>query len=117
MALVQGRIAEAQSHYAEVLIRGQEIGFKVWVLYCLLGLTAVAAEDKGRMKRAVPQLAGATEALREAVGTTLEPFEKKLFDEAVDKARSQLGEEAFDNAWSAGQRLGQDEAVAYALEE
>jgi non-specific serine/threonine protein kinase len=81
----------------------------------LEGLAAAAALD-GEAQRAA-QLLGAAAALHESVGFVLEPDQALVVDPAVDRARTQLGEEAFAATWEAGRALTLEQAIAYALEE
>jgi hypothetical protein len=39
-----------------------------------------------------------------------------VIDPAVERARTQLGEQAFAVAWEAGRAMPLDQAIAYALE-
>ena len=116
MAYGQGDYAAARASYAESLTLCREIGDKMFIVYDLLGLAGVAAEPGEDMRRAA-QLAGAAEALRAAIGLTVEPFERGIYERAVAAAQAALGEEAFAAAFAAGQRMTLDEAVAYALGE
>jgi hypothetical protein len=45
------------------------------------------------------------------------PLEVAAHDEAVARARSALGDEAFERAWERGAAMTLDEAVAFALEQ
>ncbi len=63
------------------------------------------------------RLLGASEAMREAIGSMLEPEDRIEYDRDVAIVRSQLDEEAFAKAWAEGRRMSMEQAVAYALEE
>ena len=55
-------------------------------------------------------------ALREALGTPVQPVERRTFEPAVAAARASLGEEAFAAAWVEGRAMSLEQAIAYALE-
>jgi tetratricopeptide (TPR) repeat protein len=72
------------------------------------------AAAEGRYERAV-QLLGALERMVREVGTALSPLDLVEHDAYIAAARDTLGETRFKEVWDAGQRLGFDEAVAYAI--
>ena len=61
------------------------------------------------------RLYGASEVIREAVGSPLSPAERVRYDANISRARSALEEASFDAAWAAGRAMSQGEAVKYAL--
>jgi non-specific serine/threonine protein kinase len=67
-------------------------------------------------RRAVRLLAAA-QALRDAVGTVLPLNDRVEFEQHVSRCAALLGEETFAAAWSEGQRMTLEQAVAYALAE
>ena len=86
------------------------------VAYCLEGL-AVVANARGEAERS-GRLIGAAEGLHEAVGVPVyvyyEPHRSR-YERTVANVRSELGEEAFEEAKTDGRRMGFEQAVAYAL--
>jgi tetratricopeptide (TPR) repeat protein len=116
VAHVQGNYVAARALYAESLAVSREAGDKMSPVLDLIGLAGVAAEMGEDMRQAA-QLAGATEALRAAIGLAVEAFERGIYERTVAAAQTALGEEAFNAAFAAGQRMTLDEAVAYALGE
>ena len=66
--------------------------------------------------RSAAQLLAKAEALREEIGASLEAWIDRMDAKTLDTIRSQLDEEAFDEAWEAGRGLTIEEAVALALE-
>ena len=101
--------------YKESLVLRREIGEKWAIVSSLAGL-AVVAGAAGQPERAA-RLVGAAQALREVLGTILDPADQALYDAAVAAARAGLSAEAFEAAWAEGQAMPLEEAVAYALEE
>lgn len=66
----------------------------------LEGLANVVA-TQGTLRWAA-QLWGAAEALRWAIDVPRLPIDRVSYEQAVDTARAQLGEEAFTSAWQEG---------------
>ncbi|NMB87075.1 MAG: XRE family transcriptional regulator [Chloroflexi bacterium] len=78
-----------------------------------LGLVAAALGD---MKRAV-RLWGAASAWRQAINEPLSLIYQRDYATSVTQARTQLGEEVYASAWSEGQAMSPEQAIALALEE
>jgi predicted ATPase/transcriptional regulator with XRE-family HTH domain len=78
-----------------------------------MGLVAVALGDA---KRAV-RLWGAASAWREAINEPLWRTFQRDYAPSVTQARTQLGEEAYESAWSEGHAMSPEQAIALALEE
>jgi non-specific serine/threonine protein kinase len=83
------------------------------IAVCLDAFAALAATE-GRYARAA-RLFGAEEALRVRGGIALWQAIRADHDAAVEATASALGEREWARAWSAGQALTQDEAIAEAL--
>jgi DNA-binding NarL/FixJ family response regulator len=84
----------------------------------LPGGLASTAGAEGNLARAA-LLWGAEEALLgkiEAAVYTYVP-DRSLHRSRVDEARTRLGEEAFEAAWSEGRTMSPEEAIGYALEQ
>jgi hypothetical protein len=60
-------------------------------------------------------LAAAAETLRTDVGLILQPLPRDVYEKVVATTRAVLGEEAFTAAWTEGQALTVEQAVALAL--
>ena len=71
---------------------------------------------QGRMELAA-RLLGAVEALRKSIGCPRPPVDQEIIQKALDSARSVLGVQSFDRAWSEGLAMTPEEAVAAAMEE
>lgn len=61
------------------------------------------------------QLLGISHTLVEAMGARIQPTDKVEHDRIESVIRSQLGEEAFLEAWGAGQEMSLEEALSMAL--
>jgi len=90
---------------------------KPGIAYCLLGLAGVAGEQV-RPERAA-RMWGAAEALREATGMDLSPFDRThlRYEERLANARSLMDEETWEAAWAEGRAMSPQEAIEYALSE
>jgi predicted ATPase/class 3 adenylate cyclase len=85
-------------------------------MHRLVGSFEVAAEhaaDAGRAEAAACLL-GAAEALRTRIGVTIEPGNLKWHHSLMTSTREQLGETAFKAAWSQGEGLTLEDAIAAA---
>jgi predicted ATPase len=111
--LGQRRYEEAGAKFESALRQSHEIGLRLGVAYCLHGLAAVAASN-GAPERAA-RLSAAAEALRERIGTTLEPVERRTYESTLRTIRGELPAQDFDAAWNAGSAMSEEEAIAYAL--
>jgi predicted ATPase/DNA-binding CsgD family transcriptional regulator len=107
----------AKDLFEEGLKLSAELGNEADVAHCLEGLASTAGAE-GNLARAA-RLWGAEEALLgkiEAAVYTYVP-DRSLHQLRVDAARTRLGEEAFEAAWSEGRAMSPEEAVGYALEQ
>lgn len=105
----------AAGYFREGLMVAQRIGVGECAAFCLevfAGLAGARAQG-ARSTR----LYGATDALREAVGAPLPPIDRPDHDHKVAAARAQLDEQIWRTAWTEGQAMSLNEAVAYALKE
>lgn len=96
----QGNHMLARQRYSESLRLSQQLGDKGVTALCLEGLATIAAE-RGVLDRAA-QLWGAAEALRETVRLPLPLTDLPLHERRIEKARAQLGNEAWHMAWQHG---------------
>ena len=103
----------AQTLYTESLALFHELGDRSGMAYCLEGLASASATDAP-----VPaaSLWGASERLREELGSPLSPTERSDQEQRVTAARAALGEAAFATAWAAGRALPLEQVIALALE-
>jgi non-specific serine/threonine protein kinase len=80
-----------------------------------LELLAGAAVARGRLVRAA-RLFGAAESLREATAAGLDPNRSAPYARNLAEVRAGLTEDEFTAAWSAGRKLGANQAVDEALD-
>ena len=108
-----GDAEAARVNYREALEIQRELGSKSEMSVTLDGLAAVAARD-GAWRRAA-RLAGAAEALREAIGYDLEPVDRGVREGCLAELRERLGAEGLEAATAEGRALSLDEALDEAL--
>ncbi|MCA1850680.1 MAG: tetratricopeptide repeat protein, partial [Acidobacteria bacterium] len=104
----------ADSYYREALTLAQELGGQRFISYPLDGFAALAAQRRDWERAA--QLAGAAEALREAVGSDLENVDRVFRDQYVAEIRAALDETTFAAVYEQGRTLKTEQAIALALE-
>jgi predicted ATPase/class 3 adenylate cyclase/DNA-binding CsgD family transcriptional regulator len=113
LARVSGDVAGAERLHHEALALQHTGGWRPELVHTLEALAGIAAATDSYVECA--RLAGAAQALRDALGYVLRwPFEQRLFDTAIAAARADLGDESFDQAYNDGRSLDCDAAVAYA---
>lgn len=99
--LMQGDASLAGSLFAEGLELHRENGNRSGMAECLTGLAAVALAQ-GQPSRAATLL-GAVDALLAALSMPLFAADQDLYRRTADAARAELGDEAWVEAWQAGQ--------------
>ncbi len=114
IALDRGAYERATACYKESLTLSQETGGQEGVATALEGLAAVAGMQ-GQPVRAA-RLFGAASSLRTPLGAPLTPIDRPSYQHTVAAIRAQLDEPAFLNAWTAGQALTLEEAIAEAVQ-
>ena len=105
-----GRDARAFELYRESLQLGQRFGFTHHVIGPLEGMARVAVV-RGRPVLAA-RLLGTSAALRDEMGVPLTLVERTDHEYSVNIARSELGEEAFEEARALGYATPLEEAIA-----
>jgi tetratricopeptide (TPR) repeat protein len=113
--LLQGDSARADALFRECLDTFQALGDQSGMADCFQGLAETAALQ-GRPVRAA-RLAGAAEALREAIGGHDWPHLAAYHERVMTAVRAQLPEAAWTAAWMAGRALPLARALAYARED
>jgi predicted ATPase len=110
LAVLQGRLDEARPLLDEALDLSLATHSTPFVTLCLAGYAQLAFADGDPERAAL--LEGAAESLRRRVGLPAWPHLRRVEDELVARVRHSLGSSRFDQAFSAGARLTQQEAVA-----
>jgi DNA-binding CsgD family transcriptional regulator len=116
-ALLRGDHDRARIFYSESLVVSKELGDRACASESLDGLACIAGAT-GEARQAA-RLFGAAEALRETLGEAA-PFQHKPEEVAWRepsraRARSQLGEAAWEETLAEGRATGLKEAIEYAL--
>jgi tetratricopeptide (TPR) repeat protein len=110
VAMMQGDFVAVRDLYQESFSILQRIQYYELLPFCLEALATVAAEQ-GELVRAA-HLWGASEALREAIGTPIPPVYRLDYERAVAKVRAQSGNEAFARAWAEGRGMMPEQAIS-----
>jgi len=114
-ALLQEDHERAKSYYEESLALCKELGDKLIASESLEGLACIS-ETEGEAERAA-KLFGAAQTLREAVGYRHSPEEDAWREPYLAAARSQLGEERWEEILAQGRAMSMEAAIEYALSE
>ena len=114
IAALQGDLPRAAAMQAEGLALFRELGATWGIVYCLQRLALVGQTSRSCYPAA--RLSGALAALRATLALPVPQDEHTRVNASLAALRSTLGDTAFDAAWSDGQRLSLDQAVAGALE-
>jgi tetratricopeptide (TPR) repeat protein len=115
LALDRGDYPAARTLLTEALALRRTHDDTMGTLYSLLAFASLAAAE-GRPARAL-RLGGAATQLAGVIGVRLVPTYRTGFERRLATARQALSAEAAAAAWSAGQALSLEEAVAEALGE
>ena len=110
-----GRDARAVELYRESLSLGQKFGFVHHVIGPLEGMARVAVvRDRPEM---AARLLGTSAALRDEMGIPLTLVERTDHDDAVNRACTELGANAFEEAWAEGYTMSLEEAITSTMGE
>lgn len=110
----QGRLAEAEPLVREAIANRIERDERALLTDSLSELAAIAIVA-GAVEQGVT-LAAAIAGQRARIGYGLPDQERQIHLELVESARSTLGDRAFTQAWSRGDRMTIAEAIAFANE-
>jgi predicted ATPase len=110
LGVLRGRPDEARKLLDEALELSLAAHSTAFVTLCLAGYAQLAFAEGDPERAAL--LAGAAEGLRRRAGLRVWPTLRPNEDELVTQVRQKLGAERFGQAFSAGSRLSQREAVA-----
>lgn len=111
----RGDYALARTLLNESLLLWHELGEQVYLAESLEGLAVVAAAQ-GQAER-VARIAGAAATIRAAIGAPLPQADRARYEQSLERARTQLDPATFALAWTAGQALTLEQAIADALHE
>lgn len=110
-----GQPERALQLYAESLALLQCVRNENWEIAETLRQVAAVLGGRGCPDRAA-RLFGAAESIRETTGRLLPPLYRADYERAVNAARVQLGESAFQTVWAEGRALTQEQAIQLALQ-
>lgn len=105
----QGQREEALRCHRQSLGLGWQVKEKRRIAFSVEGIAAQLAEPAQSVT-----LYSAAAALRRQIGAPLPPIDQQENENALATLRSQLGEDAFQTAWQAGQSLALDEVIRLA---
>jgi len=108
--VLRGRLDEARTLVAEALDLSLAARSTPFVTMCLSAYARLAFADGDAERAAL--LEGAAEGLRRRVGLRAWPHLRRVEADLVAQVRQSLGDNQFDQAFSAGSSLTQQEAVA-----
>jgi non-specific serine/threonine protein kinase len=114
IALQQGAYERATACYQESLTLRLETGEKEGIATALEGLAAVTGME-GQPVRAA-RLYGSAESLRALLGAPLTAIDRPFYQRKVAATRAQLDEPTFLKAWTQGQAMTLEDAVAEAVQ-
>jgi predicted ATPase/class 3 adenylate cyclase len=109
----RGEWAEAQAIYLETIPRWLELGHQAAVAHefeCLAALSLAL----GQPERAA-RLLGAAQALRLRLNSEMAPDERPEYEAVLAELREHLVPAALQSAWTAGEAMSLEQAVAFAL--
>jgi hypothetical protein len=110
LAVLRGRLDEARPLLEEALDPSLAARSTPFVTLCLAGYAQLAFAEGDPDRAAL--LEGAAEGLRRRVGLPAWPDLRRVEADLVDRVRHRLGASRFDQAFSAGSGLTQQQAVA-----
>ena len=114
-ALLKGDPRQAIVYYKELLALHWNSGNERNNAFGLEQLANVAVAQP-QPKRAA-RLFGAADAVREASGVALYPYQVQDYENNLEALSPQLDEAAFAARWAEGRAMSMQQAVAYALQE
>ena len=110
LAVLRGRLDEARALMEEALNLSLAVRRTSLVTLCLAAYARLALAEGDPERAAL--LEGAADGLRQRVGLPAYPYLRRLEAEMVAQVRHRLGAARFDQAFSAGSRLTQRDAIA-----
>jgi predicted ATPase len=108
---------DALSHFRESIQMALRFGHLLMVAFCLWGLAEISGtySEEGEAKQRAVRLLSASDALAKTMSHPLAHVRNPEYQHSLDSVRLTLDEATFAQAWTEGQTMTLDEAVAYAL--
>jgi non-specific serine/threonine protein kinase len=113
LAYDRGDFVRARACLAESSANAQRVGNRLGTAEVLEGFAALGAR-LGEPDVAA-RLFGAADAIRQAIGAPLPPYQRADHDGAIAALRARLGDERFSSAWADGRATPLERAVEQAL--
>jgi predicted ATPase/transcriptional regulator with XRE-family HTH domain len=113
LARQQQNYALAKAHYREGLTLLRAYDSPTYTEWCLEGYAAALSAEENY--RQATRLCAVAATLREQVQTPLPPAEHEAFEQTITTAKTALGTLAFEEEWTIGSRLTQDQVIDYTL--
>jgi predicted ATPase/class 3 adenylate cyclase len=110
----QGELGEAEDIYMETIPQWLELGNHAAIAHQFECLAALAATRRQFERAAV--LLGAAQDLRTRLHSEMVPNERPEYEATLGTIRLNLDQAALQSAWSSGEAMGLEQAMAYALE-
>jgi hypothetical protein len=108
-ALLQGEIPAATAWLTQALTLSQELDYKIMAAETLEAFADLGAREAQSARAA--RLWGASEVLRETIGSPIPHNDRPAYDRGVEMARQEAGESAFAMWWAAGRVLSMQQAI------
>ncbi|SFT86952.1 Predicted ATPase [Geodermatophilus amargosae] len=112
-SLEDGHLDQAARSFGDALARFARLGEQWLAADCLDGLARVSLAQ-GRPTRAA-RLWGAADAQCVVIGATTLPLDPSVYECLTSRARDEMGEDAFAEAWAQGAALSPDRVLGEAL--
>jgi tetratricopeptide (TPR) repeat protein len=115
LSMLEGSDLPAREWFKESLALASGLGDKQNIAACLEGLAAIAGRRNQPARAA--RLYGAAETLRDRIGAPLLVPDREHYQQMTAHARAQLDQAAFRAAWTEGEAMSLEQAIAEGLTE
>jgi len=112
VARAAGEPRDAEDMWHAALVMRDRCGLAPGIAESLEALSSLAADEESYEE--ATRLLAASAALRTRIGFVHQPVERSRYDANMERLESALDADAFAAAWSDGELLTADDAVAYA---
>jgi predicted ATPase/DNA-binding CsgD family transcriptional regulator len=113
IAAARGDADGALQRYRDSIALSRDHGDRFLLAGALVAM-AILEAGRGNAIRAV-RLLGAAETLTEQIGSSVDRWEGPRYDTVIEQLRTELGADAFAEAWEAGAALSFDELLSETL--